>query len=247
VPLKIKRIPLFCDQTDFSSSAEIVVVPDSDGLLTIPTDNESGIVPGKLQFLTRNDDGKIFPKGEFDKGGRFFTYFEHWSVTSAPVGSPIVCVANNDYNSKGASLSLKRSRGTFENPSSVKDNDNVFKISWEAHDGISYREVASISTDIKENSSAYKLSSEITLTTTNKHGKIVPAIKITDDQTLKVNHIDSLTENGVEFKSPVKLPKYQNEKERDCLITNPELGMMIFLISSDSIQIFTDKSGWVDL
>ena len=54
-------------------SAKIIVSVDPDGIIKAGSDNSSGAVPGKIQFFTANDNGKLARAGEFDKAGRFIT------------------------------------------------------------------------------------------------------------------------------------------------------------------------------
>ena len=223
------------------------MIPDQDGVITPSIDGSVGSIPGKLQFLTRNDDGNLFVKGEFDKAGRFITYMQHWTVTSAPTGSPLVCLANNDENSKGAKLSLRRSRGTFENPESVNLKDNVFRISWEAHDGISYKEVATISVDVTEQVDPYKVPTTIVFKTTDSNGELKNSAEIPEPGMLKIDRISSLTGNSISLGNPVQLASYANETERDIKIINPKKGMMIFLDNCEIVQVYTEKAGWINL
>jgi hypothetical protein len=189
----------------------------------------------------------LIVKGEFDKGGRFLTYFQHWAVTSAPTGSPLVCLANNNYLSAGAKITLKRSRGTFENPLTVNKDDNVFRLVWEAHDGISYKEVSSISVDVSGDTKSYSLPTDMSFKTTNNSGNLELSAKITKDQTLQVNKIESLSKNELSIDSPLKLPEYTSEADRDLQVKDPRPGTLIFLNSSESVQVFTKKAGWISL
>jgi hypothetical protein len=111
-----------------SVSAKIIVSVDPDGVIKPSYDGFAGSVPGKKQFFTANDNGKLAKAGEFDKAGRFITN-EHWSVSRNPSGNPLLLMLNTDDPGHGATLSLIRSRGKYEDPSSVIAHDSIFKIS----------------------------------------------------------------------------------------------------------------------
>jgi hypothetical protein len=233
---------------NYSIGAEIIVKVDSDGVLKPGNPTFSGAVPCKIEFHTANDNGKLYKAGEFDKAGRFITR-EHWSVTASPSGNPLILVANTSELGNGPKLNFRRSRGTFYKPKSVEYKDIVFNISWYAHDGQSYKEVSTISAIIEDTPKlGFLPTSLIFKTFDEKTGFPTDSLKINCNKSIEVKSLKSLVLNGsIEFNSPLKLTHFNNEEERDMLLTNPEIGSLIFLLNQDTVQVFTKTKGWKNL
>ena len=230
-----------------SVSAKIVVSVDPDGVIKAGDNNFSGAVPGKIQFFTANDNGKLARAGEFDKAGRFITN-EHWSVSKNPSGNPLLLMLNTDDPGKGAALSLRRSRGTYEDPISVIANDCIFKISWYAHDGQSYKETSAIHSDIDGEVSLGSLPTSLTFKTFDQStGVPSTSLKINTDKSISLNSISSLTGNEVFLNSPIVLQQIPNEYTRDRIIRSPTPGALIFLMELDVVQVYTRTQGWRSL
>lgn len=227
-----------------SVSAKIVVSVDPDGVIKAGDNNFSGAVPGKIQFFTANDNGKLARAGEFDKAGRFITN-EHWSVSKNPSGNPLLLMLNTNDPGNGATLSLRRSRGTYEDPTSVIANDSIFKISWYAHDGQSYKETSAIHSDIDGEVSLGSLPTSLTFKTFDQSTGVPSAsLKINTDKSISLNSISALTGNTVFLNSPIVLPQIHNEYTRDQTIISPIPGTLIFLIELDVVQVYTRTQGW---
>ena len=227
-----------------SVSAKIVVSVDPDGVIKAGDNNFSGAVPGKIQFFTANDNGKLARAGEFDKAGRFITN-EHWSVSKNPSGNPLLLMLNTNDPGNGAALSLRRSRGTYEDPTSVIANDSIFKISWYAHDGQSYKETSAIHSDIDGEVSLGSLPTSLTFKTFDQSTGVPSAsLKINTDKSISLNSISALTGNTVFLNSPIVLPQIHNEYTRDQTIISPIPGTLIFLIELDVVQVYTRTQGW---
>lgn len=217
-----------------SVSAKIVVTVDPGGVIKAGNAEFGGAIPGKIQFFTANDNGKLHKAGEFDKAGRFITN-EHWSVTRNPSGNPLLLMLNGDDPGNGAALSLRRSRGTYDNPLSVKENDSIFKISWYAHDGQSYKESSSIHVILDDSVSLGSVPSSIVFKTFDyKTGQPSESMAIESDK-------------SVSLQGPLKLRKIKDEQERDSVINTPEIGSLIFLLNLDTVQVFTATRGWKNL
>lgn len=230
-----------------SVNAKISIKVDPDGVIKTGSDSSEGVVPGKIQFFTANDDGKLYMCGEFDKAGRLVTN-QHWSVTNNPSGIPLLLMMNTDEPGDGAALSLRRSRGTYEDPTSVQKNDSIFKIAWSSHDGQSYKEVSSIHVEIEDNVSIGTLPSALIFKTFDTStGYPTESMKIDSDKTLSIQSLSSLNNTSISVNSPLALRQIKDEQERDVIITNPDPGTLIFLISLDTVQVFTKTKGWKNL
>jgi hypothetical protein len=232
---------------DKSVSAKISIKADPDGVIKFGNSNTEGIVPGKIQFFTANDDGKLYMSGEFDKAGRLITN-QHWSITNNPSGIPLLLMLNTDEPGDGASLSLRRSRGTYEDPTSAQKNDSIFKIAWSSHDGQSYKEVSSIHAEIEDDVSIGTIPCALIFKTFDEStGYPTESMKIDSDKTLYIHSLSSLNKTNISVNSPLSLMQIQDEQERDAIIHNPNPGALIFLINLDTVQVFTRTNGWKSL
>lgn len=230
-----------------SVSAKIVVRVDPDGVIKSGNNTFSGAVPGKIQFFTANDNGRLNKAGEFDKAGRLITH-EHWSVTRNPSGNPLLLMLNSDEPGHGATLSLRRSRGTYDNPQSVVKDDSIFKISWYAHDGQSYKETSSIHSKIEGTVALGTLPTSITFKIFDQTTGIpIDSLKINADKSTSVQSISALNTSVLAINSPVGLLRISDEIERDRIIISPTPGTLIFLTRLDTVQVYTSKQGWKSL
>lgn len=232
---------------DDSVSAKIIVSVDPDGVIKPSYDGFTGAVPGKIQFFTANDNGKLNKAGEFDKAGRFITN-EHWSISRNPSGNPLLLMLNTDDPGHGATLSLRRSRGTYDDPTSVIENDVIFKISWYAHDGQSYKEASTIQSNIDGEVSLGSLPTSLTFKTFDQStGVPTTSLKINADKSISLNSIVALDSAEVFLNSPTVLPRIINEEIRDQTIVSPIPGTLIFLTTLDVVQVYTKNQGWKNL
>lgn len=230
-----------------SVSAKIVVSVDPDGVIRPSHNNFNGSVPGRIQFFTANDSGNLFKAGEFDKAGRLITN-EHWSVSRNPSGNPLLLMLNTDDPGQGATLSLRRSRGTYDEPASVIKNDSIFKISWYAHDGQSYKETSAIHSNIDGEVSLGSLPTSLTFKTFDEStGVPTDSLKINADKSISLNSIVALDNAEVFLNSPTVLPRIINEYVRDQTILSPIPGTLIFLTDLDVVQVYTKNQGWKNL
>lgn len=229
-----------------SVGAKIEVSVDPDGIIKPGNESFSGVIPGKIKFYTANDDGKLRPAGEFDKSGRLITH-EHWSITKSPSGNPLVLMANTDDEGQGPTLNLRRSRGTMYDPKTVKKNDHIFRISWYAHDGQSYKETSCIHSKIEGDVSLGTIPTSISFKIFDqKQGVPTDALKINPDHSISVQSLSTLDNSILNLKSPLGLIEVTNETERD-KIKFPIPGTIIFLNSLDTVQVYTKTQGWKSL
>jgi hypothetical protein len=230
-----------------SVSAKIIVSVDPDGVIKPSEGNFDGAVPGKIQFFTANDNGRLIKVVEMDKAGRLITN-EHWSVTKNPSGNPLLLMLNTNDPGHGATLSLRRSRGTYDVPTSVVEKDSIFKISWYAHDGQSYKETSAIHSTIDGEVSLGSLPTSLTFKTFDQStGVPSDSLKINVDKSIALKSITSLDGSFVLLNSPVVLPRIPNENIRDQTISSPIPGTLIFLIDLDVVQVYTHNQGWRSL
>lgn len=230
-----------------SVSAKIVVRVDTDGIIKSGSGTFAGAVPGNIQFFTANDNGKLQRVVEFDKAGRLITH-EHWSVTRNPSGNPLLLMLNTDDPGHGATLSLRRSRGTYNNPKSVSKDDSIFKISWYAHDGQSYKETSSIHSRIEGDVKIGILPTSITFKIFDPTiGIPTDSLKINPDKSTSVQSLSALDTSILAVNSPLGLVRISNEAERDSIIQSPVPGTIIFVSSLDTVQVYTKNQGWRSL
>jgi hypothetical protein len=202
--------------------SSIVSAVDSSGF------NSGNILTGKLIFSTTGDDGKLKKHLEIDKDGRVITYGQLWVTTYMPSGYPFVLQSHYDEDSEGCRAVFRRSRNTYLNPSAVQNGDSIFRLTFSAHDGFQYKDVAYISASVSGNTTKGIVPSQLSIKTTNDLGKIKEAIIITKNQT-------------VEIKGALKVSVITKE---DQLL--PEKGMIVFNDDEKRFQGY-DGNKWVNL
>jgi hypothetical protein len=178
-------------------SASIKIIVDPDGTV------EKNIVPGKIQFLTTGDDGVQRIRFDIDKGGRLVSYGQIWATTASPTGMPLYALSNSDVISSGAKLALRRSRGTYNDPTSVTSGDSLFRLLWGGHDGTNYRDTAGIEANVNGDVNLGIIPTDLTVKTTNVNGVLTTAARFTVDQTFQVDKISSLSGDTICFQSNI--------------------------------------------
>jgi hypothetical protein len=185
------------DGSDYESAAFIRGVVDPEGTIA------SGIIPGKIELWTTGDDGVQRTRLVVDKSGRVISFGQLWAVTSVPTGLPIYALANNNVSSAGARVALRRSRGTYESPTTVQSGDNLFRLMWGGYDGTAYRDTASIEGNVTGTVSLGIVPSDLTIKTTTTSGSLTTAAKFTTDQTLQIDKVSSLSGGSIDFQSRI--------------------------------------------
>ena len=185
------------DGDSLVSSTFIRTLADPEGVIS------PGIVPGKFEIWTTGDDGISRTRLVVDRAGRIISLGQLWATTTVPTGLPIQALVNSNVTSAGARAVLRRSRGTFEAPTSVQSGDNLFRLMWGGHDGTSYRDTASIEGNVAGAVSLGVIPSDLTIKTTTAAGALATAAKFTIDQTLQVNAVASLSGSSIEFKNTI--------------------------------------------
>jgi len=224
--------------TQFSSSVAISAFADPTGTIT------SSAVPGQLKIATANASGTLIDRLILDKDGLLQQFGQHYTITSTPTGLPRLLLANTSTVSAGARSGMRRSRGTFAAPTSVLDNDVLFRLMWGGYDGTSYLDTASIEGVVNGVVSTGVIPTKLDIRTTNSIGTLVTAATVTSEQT-------------VEAFGAIKFATYANPTARDTKFTVSlvQAGMVVFLTDSTGsggppkLQVNTDGTqlGWVDL
>jgi len=224
--------------TQYLSSSAIQALADSTGTVTTTA------TPGKLQFLTAANDGVLRIRLTIDKDGVITSNGIFQSVTVVPTGLPLLLLVNTNTVSDGARSAMRRSRGTFESPTTVVDTDVLFRLVWGGHDGTSYRDTASIEGVVSGAVSTGVIPTKLNIKTTDSLGVLTTAATVTPDQT-------------VEAFGAIKFATYANPTARDAKFTVSlvQAGMVVFLTDSTGsggppkLQVNTDgtQGGWVDL
>jgi hypothetical protein len=145
-------------------------------------------------------------------------------------------------------LSLKRSRGTYNSPKSVIKGDSIFKISWYAHDGQSYKEASAIHSNIEGDVALGILPTSLTFKTFDTTAGIpTDSLKINADKSVSVTSLSALNASVLTIDSPVRLMRIADETERDSIMPTALPGTLIFLSSLDTVQVYTANQGWKSL
>lgn len=234
---------------EYCPSAKISIVADPDGVIrSSKTYNNKfkGAVPGKIQFSTASDNGILRVVGEFDKSGKLIVWDQLWSVTQNPSGIPLMLISNTNEPGAGASLNMRRSRGTYYNPTSVKLGDPLFKISWYAHDGKSYNEAISINSYVTDDVGIGIIPTELSFKFLSQDSKKVDVLKISSNSEIFLDNLKSLKASEIKFNSPITLLSFLFNSDRDLNLLNPKLGTLIYSNELDTVQVFT-KRGWINL
>jgi hypothetical protein len=232
---------------EYCESAKITVIADPDGVIRTSKTYEGfiGAVPGKIQFHTANDDGKLYVSCEIDKAGRFTAFRQIWSITHSPSGIPLMLISCTDDLGSGAAINMRRARGNYWNPKSVIKDDKLFNISWYAHDGQSYKETITMYGVVTGDVQLGKIDTELNIEFLVDNKKQI-SLSLTKDSELKIDSISALHNSNLSLKSPLKLLSCSTETERDKIISNPEPGTLIYIDDIDTIQVYK-KKGWVNL
>jgi hypothetical protein len=202
--------------------SSIASVVDSSGF------QSNDVLTGKIILSTSGDDGVLKRHLEIDKDGRVTAFGQLWVTTYMPSGYPFVLQSHYDEESEGCRAVFRRSRNTYLNPTSVKQGDSIFRLTFSAHDGFQYKDTAYISAAVSGKTSKGIIPSQLSFKTTDDSGKITEALTITKNQTVEVK--------GVLKVSVIDQPKN--------IIA--EKGMIIFNDSKKKFQGFNGDE-WIDL
>jgi hypothetical protein len=165
-------------------AASIQVSSDPAGSISDST------APGKIEFHTMASSGVETRRLEIDSIGRIIAYGQIL-VSSSNVGRPALDVfyANNTAIAETASLS--RARGTPSALTSVQTGDRLCNLVWRGFDGANMISSASIVADIVGPVSQGKIPTDLSFGTTRDSGELVFGVRITKNQVLETNLLDS--------------------------------------------------------
>lgn len=198
----------------FHNSASITAQADPSGTLGL------GIVPGKLIFSTVNNSGTPIARATIDKDGTFQTFGISVGSTTAPTGIPFYSLQNTNIAGDGARFLMRRSRGTFDVPTSVVDGDALHRVVFGGHDGSNYNDTAIIKAEVSGTVSTGVVPTKLSVSTTDSTGATNVAITVNADAT-------------TDFNAAVKLATYADAAARDATITSPSAGQVVFLVDGD--------------
>lgn len=224
------------DGTSLSLSSQIKAEVDADA--TVGT----GAIAGKLNFLVASNIGSPVTKVEMTTL-RTLHYNQIWGQTSVPTGLPLNLVVNTDTASDGARAMMRRSRGTFEVPTSVASGDSLFRLGFGGHDGTSYRDTAFIIGEVANAVSTNVIPTKVTVKTSNSAGTLLTALEISEEQVLKVDQVDALSAESVKFNSAITLVTFADATARDAAITSPTPGMMVYISGVSKFYGYVNDAG----
>ena len=210
------------------SSAQISVDVDPNGTLG------ASVVPGLMRFIVNNNAGVPLTRATIDSTGTFVTNGIHNGRTTAPTGIPFFSLANSSVVSDGPRFLMRRSRGTYDTPEAVQNNDVLHRVCFGGHDGTNYVDGAFITAEADGTIATGIVPTQLAIKTMDGSGVINTAITVKADAA------------EVQFGGAIKLAVYADDATRDAAITSPTAGMMIFNTTGTKFQGYTGAA-WVDL
>jgi hypothetical protein len=229
------------DGTNYTPAVALRAYVDPDGTVS------PGAVPGFFSISTYGNDGIERPRLEFDSIGRNTFYGITQFITQTTNGLAFVIQNSVNSGADGARLLLRRTRGSVDSPTAVVSGDAIYRIGFSAYDGTAFRDSAFIKATVDDTVSTGVVPIGITIQTSNSSGTTVDAIKITKDQELKVNKIETLNTESVNFQSTLQLKSFADSTARDSAVTSPAGGMLCYITATNKFQGYVAGTGWVDL
>jgi hypothetical protein len=231
------------DGTNYIQSAQIRADVD-ENLGSVST----GVVPGNLQFWTMGTGGSLERRLEIDAGSKTSAFGQLYAVSENPAGTAQVfnIQSHHDSVAAGTRATLRRSRGTFLSQTAVQNGDTVVRLMWGGYDGATYRDTASIEGNVAAAVSSGIVPIDLTFKTQTALGVINTAAKITIDQKLQVNTIETLSGTSVNFDSAIRPPVYIDATARDTAIPSPSAGMMIYISGTGKFQGYNGNTNSLD-
>tara|TARA_A100001035_G_scaffold186491_1_gene148688 strand:- start:819 stop:1211 length:393 start_codon:yes stop_codon:yes gene_type:complete len=129
---------------------------------------------------------------------------------------------------------MRRSRGTYDTPEAVQNNDVLHRVCFGGHDGTNYVDGAFITAEADGTIATGIVPTQLAIKTMDGSGVINTAITVKADAA------------EVQFGGAIKLATYADDATRDAAITSPTAGMMIFNTTGTKFQGYTGAA-WVDL
>tara|TARA_B100001287_G_scaffold45673_1_gene34749 strand:- start:74438 stop:76093 length:1656 start_codon:yes stop_codon:yes gene_type:complete len=210
------------------SAAQISVDVDPNGTLG------ASVVPGLMRFIVNNNAGVPLTRATIDYTGTFTTFGVLNGRTTAPTGIPFYSLANSNVVSDGPRFLMRRSRGTYDTPLAVQNNDVLHRVVFGGHDGTNYVDGAFITAEADGTIATGIVPTQLAIKTMDGSGVVNTAITVKADAA------------EVQFGGAIKLATYADDATRDAAITSPTAGMMIFNTTGTKFQGYTGAA-WVDL
>ena len=141
----------------------------------------TGVVPGRIDFITANSAGitrrnmSIQSDQRLILNGRVFVQGSEFNLDSY-----------NDGVSGGVTFALKRTRGTLNSETTVQNGDEILDISYLAHDGTDFIDTAKIKTTVDGTVSTGVVPSKFEFQVTDVIGNLQNALEISSGRTVTV-------------------------------------------------------------
>lgn len=155
---------------------------------------------------------------------------------SVDVTQPVMnLVSINNASASADTFAIARSRGTLISPAIIQNNDAIGTVGFSGYDGTNYKFSVGIRAFVNGTPSTNIIPSRLALSVTNAAGTETTALNIKETQ--------------VDANLPIKFPVYADTTARNAAVAAPEQGMVIYLASTNKLQVNTNGSvgGWIDL
>jgi hypothetical protein len=157
--------------------------------------------------------------------------------TTVNASQPVFNIASfNNSTSTADAISLSRSRGTVLSPAIVQNNDQTGNLTFSGYDGSgAYVFGAGIRTYVNGTPAAGIVPMRMVMSATDAAGAETTCL------TVEATKVDA--------NLPIKFKVYADATARNAGVPAPEQGMVIYLASTNKLQVNTNGSvgGWVDL
>jgi len=210
---------------------------------------DSGIVEGRLRFVLADIEGAYKETLRLDSFG--CSIFGRLGTAA-----PMRIFNNHDTAALSGNLIMLRSRGTFDNPIVVQNNDRIAGMTFSGYDGTtavsgqpSYPAVGQIRVNVDGTVAPNQVPGRMELATANSSGSMTVRLRLTSDGKMHVNDIRGLTNNYVSFSQMPALPTYADEAAADAAIGgvgNRVNGMMYYDSGATAIKAVVNGS-WTSL
>jgi hypothetical protein len=155
---------------------------------------------------------------------------------SVDIAQPVMnLVSINNASASADTFAIARSRGTLISPAIIQNNDAIGTVGFSGYDGTNYKFSVGIRAFVNGTPSTNIIPSRLALSVTNAAGTETTALNIKETQ--------------IDANLPIKFPVYADATARNAAVASPEQGMVIYLASTNKLQVNTNGSvgGWIDL
>lgn len=216
--------------------------------VSLGSGSSAGIAPGFMTFAVTNTTGDIVDSVRITQLGRLVVGPLLSTDTNASGAISVIqtkdasseiaalSLVNQYTDVNGVRLSMTKTRGSFNTPTTTVSGDKIGVIEYDGFDGVSTIRAAEISVSVNGTVSTGVVPGAITFKTANSVGTL--------------NSNSRMSAKGIEvLTGALKLPVYATTTARDTALASPEAGMLVFIEAGAKIQINTNNTtgGWVDL